>query len=429
MGPLTAKIDANEASRIVFSRPVTTDEARKYLWLTMRSPDALRPDPAERPQAGRQQKFLVKKDLDLLLSMQHGLDREYVKLLQSPMGANGGPGVLVSNAPVGLPKWVPPDVQDRIFTGSLPNGVTRFPGLKPWGDIVVWLSKGSYTNIQVYQEYPEDIDFYLKITENDGHEARLLHQVYTGFNRDMRYFVEEKRLSPEMARDEIRRINDEIFKLVLEASVSILSNGAAISALGNSIRSSSGTVLATAERTKFAAPKASSALVQEVKVSEEEYRAALSRAFPSHQLDPIARTVDEIGQRAAERVSNDPKFLQALLKKDWKTAGNLFHDAAKQETRAVTPGTLPQGWTITAEETIQAGKGGSRLDVFLRGPKGERIEFDWKTTGSSALSSGARKEMVKHAGQIVINVGGTVTKQESRSWVDYVRSYFPSVNW
>jgi hypothetical protein len=245
----------------------------------------------------------------------------------------------------------------------------------------------------------------------------------------MRYFVEEKKLSPEMARDEIRRINAEIFKLVVEASVSILSSGVAISALGHSIRSSSGTVLANAERTQFAAPKATSALVEEIKVSEEEYRAALSRAFPSHELDPIARTVDEIGQRAAKRVSDNPKFLQALLKDDWKTGGNLFHDAAKQEAEAVKPRTLPQGWTLTAEETIQAGKGGSRLDVFLRGPKGERIEFDWKTTGTSALSSGARKEMAKHAGQIVINVGGTVTKQESRSWVDYVRSYFPSINW
>jgi hypothetical protein len=367
--------------------------------------------------------------MGLLLSMQHGLDREYLKLLQSPMDGKGGPGVLTSKAPAQLPNWVPRNVKDMIFRGSLPNGVTRFPGLKPWGDIVVWMSKGSYTSVEVYQEYPEDIDYYLKVTNDDGHKARLLHQVYTGFNKDMRYFVEEKRFSPEMARNEIRRINDEVFKLVLEASVNILSTGAAISALGNSIRSSSEAVLATAERTRFATPKASPALVQEVKLSEQEYRAALSRAFPSHQLDPIARAVDEIGQRAAERVSNNPKFVQALLKKDWKTAGNLFHDAAKQEARAVKPGILPPGWKLTAEETIQAGKGGSRLDVFLRGPKGERIEFDWKTSGISALSSSARKEMAKHAGQIVVNVGGTVTKQESRTWVDYVRSYFPKLEW
>lgn len=94
----------------------------KYLWWTMPSADALRPDPQEKSHAGRQQKFLIKRgDLDLLLSMQHGLDREYLKMLQAPMNAKGGPGVLGSNAPAELPKWVPPYVQERIFGGFLPN--------------------------------------------------------------------------------------------------------------------------------------------------------------------------------------------------------------------------------------------------------------------------------------------------------------------
>jgi hypothetical protein len=51
--------------------------------------------------------------------MQHGLDREYLKLLQSPMSGKGGPGVLTSNAPAELPKWVPSEVKARIFNGSL----------------------------------------------------------------------------------------------------------------------------------------------------------------------------------------------------------------------------------------------------------------------------------------------------------------------
>ena len=83
----------------------------------------------------------------------------------------------------------------------------------------------------------------------------------------------------------------------------------------------------------------------------------------------------------------------------------------------------PQGWTITAEETIVAGKGGSRVDVLLRGPEGV-VEFDWKTTEASALSSKARNEMERHAGHIAVHVNGRLTQQQSSAGMTVRASAF-----
>jgi hypothetical protein len=165
----------------------------------------------------------------------------------------------------------------------------------------------------------------------------------------------------------------------------------------------------------------------EVRVSEEEYRAALQLTFPSQYADQIARTVDGIGQRAAQLAARDPRFVSALQSRNWKLAGTLFHSAAAQEARSLPASALPSGWVIEAEIVIQSGPGGSRADIFLRGPAGQIIEFDWKTTGRSALSSGSRSELARHAGQISTNINGELISQESRSWVDYVRALVTGV--
>ena len=130
--------------------------------------------------------------------------------------------------------------------------------------------------------------------------------------------------------------------------------------------------------------------VEEIRMSQAEYRAALQRVFPG-QVDDISRMVDEIGQRAAQRAINDPRFIQAVRNGNVTQAGTLFHSAAAIETRAVPASAVPQGWTLTAEEVIQAGAGGSRTDLLFRGPAAQRVEIDWKTTGRSAMSSAARQ--------------------------------------
>jgi len=167
---------------------------------------------------------------------------------------------------------------------------------------------------------------------------------------------------------------------------------------------------------------------QEVRVSQAEYEAALRLTFPSQHAHQLAVIVDGIGDRAAQRAVANPRFVAAVQSGDATLAGTLFHSAAAQEVREFPASALPGGWAIEAERTIQAGAGGSRADVLLRGPAGEIIEVDWKTSGRSALSYGSRGQMARHAGQISTNIAGQLTTQESRSWIDYVRALLPGGN-
>jgi uncharacterized protein DUF4157 len=168
---------------------------------------------------------------------------------------------------------------------------------------------------------------------------------------------------------------------------------------------------------------------QEISLSRAEYESALRNVFAGHYLDPVARAVDDIGQRAAQRAISNPAFLAAVQSGNRTLAGTLFHSAAAQEARAVPASLLPEGWTLGAEEVIQVGAGGSRADLLLRGPAGQIVEFDWKTTARSALSWGSRRQMSRHAGQITTRIGGVLNTQESRSWIDYVRPLLPDVQW
>ncbi len=118
--------------------------------------------------------------------------------------------------------------------------------------------------------------------------------------------------------------------------------------------------------------------------------------------------------------------MRALAQNDMKLAGTLFHSAAAQEVRALPASALPSGWKISAETTLKAGLGGSRADVFLEGPAGELIEFDWKTTGRSAITRKTIRQMDKHAGHVkALTNGRTLATQESRSWTDYVLPLLP----
>lgn len=160
---------------------------------------------------------------------------------------------------------------------------------------------------------------------------------------------------------------------------------------------------------------------EEVRLSQSEYEAALNMVHPGTYTSWVARVVDDVGARAAQLAMRNPRFVEALNSGNMKLAGTFFHSAAAQEVRALPDTALPNGWSITAEEVIQSGLGGSRTDVLLRGPGGVLMEFDWKTTGSSGLSSKSRSEMARHAGQIRMHVGGGLQTQQTVTWMDYVR--------
>jgi len=180
--------------------------------------------------------------MDLVFSLQHGLANEYVRQIKP----------IRSNAPATLPDWIPPEIREAALSGHLRNGVSRFAGPPPYGRIVVWIDNSSgYLSIQAYQEFPDKLEFYVRIADGDEHRGRLLRECYTQFNRDMTFFLDSRGMSPEMARDEIRRINDEVLRLVLEAAVGILSAGAGISAMNNIMRQNANKMLGAAERSGF----------------------------------------------------------------------------------------------------------------------------------------------------------------------------------
>jgi hypothetical protein len=241
---LTAQVDTKDAGRILFSEPVTIQQATAYLWPTPPTkPDAIRPDPSEPAAGARQRGYLVNKnDSDLLFSMQHGLANVYARRIQP----------LQSRGRVELPPWVPPHLRDAILNNRVPNGYSNFPGTKPWGDIVVWIDRSSgYMSVQVYQEFPEGLDYYLGITGGDKREARLLRRVYTQFNKDIHDLIVHRFFTPEEARAELRKINAEVYKLILEGVLMIMGSGAGITTVGNAMRASSRQVIEAAEKTGF----------------------------------------------------------------------------------------------------------------------------------------------------------------------------------
>jgi hypothetical protein len=168
--------------------------------------------------------------------------------------------------------------------------------------------------------------------------------------------------------------------------------------------------------------------VQEVKLTAEQYAEALSMVFPQQYFDDVLRLVDRIGQLVAQRIVQDFSFRQACQRGNWRLAGTKFHAAAAKEGAAMAH-SLPPGYTMTFENTVQAGKGGSRIDILVETPIGTFVEIDWKTSGRSALASGSREEMARHERHIETRLGAPVYRQESKSWMDYVRPKLPGIKW
>jgi hypothetical protein len=161
-----------------------------------------------------------------------------------------------------------------------------------------------------------------------------------------------------------------------------------------------------------------------ITLSQSAYADALRLTYPSMYANQIMVLVDQIGEAAAVRAMANPRFVAAMNAGNATLAGTFFHSAAATVANNLPPGSLPPGWTLVAEDVVQSGAGGSRIDLLFRGPNGERVEVDWKTSGGSALSTGSRAQMIRHAGQILANLGGTLSAQQSRSWMQIIRRYW-----
>src|SRR5262245_17502583 len=128
---IRADVDPSNPSLIVFNEPVTLAQAVQYLWGRPPTsyPNPLRSESGSPTSASR--RFVVDTSAPgLLLSIQvPHISQFYIRRIQG--------GVITTTAPSTLPAWVPQPVQDLIFNGRVSDGVTRFHGSPPWGDIVV----------------------------------------------------------------------------------------------------------------------------------------------------------------------------------------------------------------------------------------------------------------------------------------------------
>lgn len=111
------------------------------------------------------------------------------------------------------------------------DGVYLFSGTsEPYGRSFMSIKhfNSRLTRIEMFQEYPSDITFYRDFVDTDS-AADILFETFTEFNRDLHYFVTEKGSSISGARQKIKEINREVFKLTIEG-VQMIFEGAFASA-------------------------------------------------------------------------------------------------------------------------------------------------------------------------------------------------------
>jgi len=343
---LHANIDPFNPALIVFNEPVTVSQAMTYLWgstpLSSSYQNPLRPDPGEPAQNGMQRRFLVNLEYPgLLLQIQVPHISQYYQARQQQ-------NVPQTPTAATLPAWVPLAVQESILSGALRNRVTHFQGARPWGDIVVWRHvSGVRTDIQVYREFPETLDFYLQIADRDRRVARILQRVYTEFNRDMRYYVEQHGFSPERAREEIRKVNDQCLLLVLEAAVMLLSAGVGIQAVRNTMRANAERMAGAARQgTRSARPGANLGAAfreaqQTMATRVRDFIRRLGNAVGSRsgqagqisQIEHVAELELDAMRRGHSPDLSFGRALQRLDPAQWEELAAAFEEEVAEEVR------------------------------------------------------------------------------------------------
>jgi hypothetical protein len=152
--------------------------------------------------------------------------------------------------PPRLPKWAPAQLHADLRRG-LPSTIGEvplhsYPGPVPFGAVKVYVNRsGGWTIVELYQELPTAASTCLELAAGDAEVAKLLHQTFVQWNRDMDQLtnLRRPRLPPGMAMGELRAINEEVFKLVLQAASEMMKAGGVLEILRTLARTVSRVVL------------------------------------------------------------------------------------------------------------------------------------------------------------------------------------------
>jgi hypothetical protein len=287
-----------------------------------------------------------------------------------------------------LPGWLPAGLREQILRDDLPPGVMRWRGDPPWGDIVIWVAPPpARESIEIYQEFPSDEAFYAEISGDSSNVTRLLFDVYTAYNRDMAYFVEQKGMSPAAARNELRRINDEVFRLVIEASMTILVSGASVGAVISTQRA----LVEAAERTGFSAAGGAEKVPFTGKEQQQEIIDAIVARGPTRER-PAPEIVVKAQQALVDGVATGEDYL-ALLQDSVEDAWNYLTLTRKGLGK---PSNLPH-WEIMRNAcgagrdcsvaSIATMTKGSAEPVIIRRFQASAVISDTSTAGVHAFST------------------------------------------
>jgi hypothetical protein len=288
-----------------------------------------------------------------------------------------------------LPDWIPGDLRQQILNDELPAGVTRRPGDPPWGDLVVWVGgPGAVSHIEVYQEFPEDETFYRGLMEGNAYAARVLTDVHTQFNRDMAYFVDGKGYSPHHARNELQAINEEVFRLVIQAAGEVYAGGFDLGAFRTLYRSLGPHIVDAAERTAFtrrapgpAAVPADVALPPPGPMPEKLTSGIVSQAPPTRVVGDMIE-----GQQVVRKtVASDTPLGGTRFGKMWGAESIRAQEAAlrKLEAAGIDTARIRQSFSDTGELILDYA--------------GESVEAQWATMGPEGRQ--AFNDFVWHAKQ------------------------------
>jgi hypothetical protein len=140
-------------------------------------------------------------------------------------------GRVMVTTPPRLPAWVPASLRRQIETNRLPEGLTELRTHDGRDALIFHKNSGGFRTYEMMTYLPEDEATHVRAARGDLDAARRLQDASIQWNRDMRHLIEDLGMEPGEARAELRRINEEVFKLVVEAAATLITSAAGVTAV------------------------------------------------------------------------------------------------------------------------------------------------------------------------------------------------------